>query len=804
MKSEMGVPRKPTVGSDAEVSAPCISGGVCGDVRKRARVLSCGLEEEDSVKRARQGFFLDRNNAKVFSPMPLSMRPIGPLPSANPIPQFFTSRPLAPLSPALPAIPLSAVPLPRSVESPSSSTFRLGSPPLKQVKDENKNEGNSCRQFWKAGDFEGQTESSSSFSADIDRVRVHPKFLHSNATSHKWALGALAELLDNSIDEICNGATFVNIDVLENPKDQTKMLFIEDNGGGMDPDKLRQCMSLGYSMKSKSTNTIGQYGNGFKTSTMRLGADVIVFSRCQANMCPTQSIGILSYTFLKKTEKQDIIVPMIDYEKKDNDWHRMERSSSVAWKTNLDLILQWSPYNSEADLLQQFNLMADQGTRIIIYNLWEDDEGQLELDFVTDAQDIQIRGANRDEKKIEMSKNFPNSRHFLTYHHSMRSYASILYLRLPQSFRIILRGKEIEHHNIINDMMMKEEKTYRPQPALDGVPKDLNIFAVVTIGFVKDATNHIDVQGFNVYHKNRLIKPFWRIWNAAGSDGRGVIGVLEANFIEPAHDKQGFERTTVLNRLEACLLRIQKTYWLSNCQKIGYAPRRHKKSISNSEDNETSPETPQQLCTKPTITEAHTIVQSLDSIRHQNSGKLSLHSDDAKESSSSIKLDELRNYDKMLGKGDKCSVSSSNYYGYGQSQTECEPNKQLLDGYKEKNCVDSYLNGLKPQDLGMHAKLLADQNKALKERIVTVEGKLLHDLKMAMEKNKHLLEKVEFLEKRLKDADKEQETIINIFVEERERRDAEEEKWRIRLKVANNRIKNLENLAMHGVKSELQ
>lgn len=80
-----------------------------------------------------------------------------------------------------------------------------------------------------------------------------------------------------------------------------------DNGGGMDPEKMRQCMSLGYSAKSKLANTIGQCnyslwtrlfliskclqevawfifllidGNGFKTSTMRLGADVIVFSRC--------------------------------------------------------------------------------------------------------------------------------------------------------------------------------------------------------------------------------------------------------------------------------------------------------------------------------------------------------------------------------------------------------------------------------------------------------------------------------------------------------------------------------------------
>lgn len=77
----------------------------------------------------------------------------------------------------------------------------------------------------------------------------------------------------------------------------------------MNPEKMRHCMSLGYSAKSKLANTIGQCketlllparlyiflnalhqsrhllffcvdGNGFKTSTMRLGADVIVFSRC--------------------------------------------------------------------------------------------------------------------------------------------------------------------------------------------------------------------------------------------------------------------------------------------------------------------------------------------------------------------------------------------------------------------------------------------------------------------------------------------------------------------------------------------
>lgn len=61
--------------------------------------------------------------------------------------------------------------------------------------------------------------------------------------------------------------------------------------------------------------------------------------------------------------------------------------------------------------------------------------------------------------------------------------------------------------------------------------------ATVTLGFVKDAHHHIDIQGFNVYHKNRLIKPFWRVWNAAGSDGRGVIGMMNTLFLSYVYER---------------------------------------------------------------------------------------------------------------------------------------------------------------------------------------------------------------------------------------------------------------------------
>jgi hypothetical protein len=40
-----------------------------------------------------------------------------------------------------------------------------------------------------------------------------------------------------------------------------------------------------------------------------------------------------------------------------------------------------------------------------------------------------------------------------------------------------------------------------------------------------------------------------------------VVGVLEANFIEPAHDKQDFERSSLFIRLETKLKQILMDYW---------------------------------------------------------------------------------------------------------------------------------------------------------------------------------------------------------------------------------------------------
>nr|CAB3504914.1 unnamed protein product [Digitaria exilis] len=356
---------------------------------------------------------------------------------------------------------------------------------------------------------------------DFDRARVHPKFLHTNATSHKWAFGAIAELLDNAVDEISNGATFIKVDKSINLKDNSPMLVFQDDGGGMDPEGVRRCMSLGFSTK-KSKTTIGQYGNGFKTSTMRLGADAIVFTRAIRGSDVTLSIGLLSYTFLRRTMKDDIVVPMLDFKIQDGNNVPLVYGSQGDWKSSLKIILDWSPFSSKEELLQQFQDLGSHGTKVAIYNLWMNDDGLLELDFEDD-----------DEASIH----------------------DILLRDQGSASGGVTKGqKEIVQQHISHRLRFS-----------------LRVSVQVDVGFAKEAPI-LGIFGMNVYHKNRLIMPFWKVLQEGSSRGRSVVGVLEANFIEPAHDKQDFERTPLFIRLETKLRQIIVDFWKEKCHLIGYQP----------------------------------------------------------------------------------------------------------------------------------------------------------------------------------------------------------------------------------------
>ncbi|KAL8256918.1 hypothetical protein R6Q59_028959 [Mikania micrantha] len=435
-----------------------------------------------------------------------------------------------------------------------------------------------CRQFWKAGSYNDDLIPKSATKLGSSYLHIHPKFLHSNATSHKWAFGAIAELIDNAVDEIEKGAKYVIIDKTINPRNGSTALLIQDDGSGMDPEAMRHCLSFGFSDK-KSKFAIGKYGNGFKTSTMRLGADVIVFSRYLTDRSYTQSIGLLSYTFLTQEGYDRIVVPMVHYELNilTRTFVPLHPQSNENPNSNLSVILKWSPYSTEEELLKQFEDVGFHGTKIIIYNLWLDEDGNMELDFESDPEDIRITWDGKSKAK-EGSRMAATDQHLsnrLCY--SLRAYLSILYIKLPNTFVMALREEAVLYHNIATDLKHTEFIMYKPHT--DGRVEGT---VITTIGFDKEAPN-VSVSGFNIYHKNRLILPFQQVAPSAGSRGRGVIGVLEANFIEPTHNKQDFEKTSLFQKLMARLKDMTWEYWDYHCMLIGYQTQKKARPTSHSQ-----------------------------------------------------------------------------------------------------------------------------------------------------------------------------------------------------------------------------
>ncbi|EMS56221.1 hypothetical protein TRIUR3_06431 [Triticum urartu] len=88
-------------------------------------------------------------------------------------------------------------------------------------------------------------------------------------------------------------------------------------------------------------------------------------------------------------------------------------------------------------------------------------------------------------------------------------------------------------------------------------------------------------------------------------------------------------------------------------------------------------------------------------------------------------------------------------------------------------------------------KQLRDENASLKERLLIVEEATSQELVMERDKVKSLTERLEDLQRQLDTANKEQEALIDIFSEERSRRDEEEENLRQKLKEASNTIQEL-------------
>nr|KAF6435999.1 hypothetical protein HJG63_013445 [Rousettus aegyptiacus] len=142
---------------------------------------------------------------------------------------------------------------------------------------------------------------------------MSPRYLQSNSSSHTRPFSAIAELLDNAVDPDVSART-VFIDV-EEVKNKSCLTFTDD-GCGMTPHKLHRMLSFGFTDKviKKSQCPIGVFGNGFKSGSMRLGKDALVFTKNGG----TLTVGLLSQTYLECVQAQAVIVPIVPFNQQSN------------------------------------------------------------------------------------------------------------------------------------------------------------------------------------------------------------------------------------------------------------------------------------------------------------------------------------------------------------------------------------------------------------------------------------------------------------------------------------------------------
>ncbi|XP_007423389.1 MORC family CW-type zinc finger protein 3 [Python bivittatus] len=369
-----------------------------------------------------------------------------------------------------------------------------------------------------------------------------PKFLHTNSTSHTWPFSAVAELIDNAYDPDVNAKqmwidkTIINENIC---------LTFMDNGNGMNADKLHKMLSFGFSDKVTLNGhvPVGLYGNGFKSGSMRLGKDAIVFTKNGEVM----SVGLLSQTFLEVTKAEHVIVPIISFSEKRQVMNPDESAAS------LRAILDYSLFPTEEELLAELDAVkGKKGTRIIIWNLRREKNEQTEFDFDTDKYDIRIpadldevTGKRGYKKQERQDQNIPES------DYSLRAYCSILYLK-PR-MQIIIQGQKVQTQLVSKSLAHIERDVYKPKFL---APKTVRI----TFGFNCRNKDHY---GMMMYHRNRLIKAYERVGYQlkANNMGVGVIGIIECNFLKPTHNKQDFDYTNEYRRTIHALGEKLNDYW---------------------------------------------------------------------------------------------------------------------------------------------------------------------------------------------------------------------------------------------------
>ncbi|XP_063310852.1 ATPase MORC2 [Pelobates fuscus] len=257
--------------------------------------------------------------------------------------------------------------------------------------------------------------------SSLNRAQLTFEYLHTNSTTHEFLFGALAELVDNARD-----ADATKIDIFTVKREDLRggfMLCFLDDGAGMDPSESAGVIQFGRSAKrTPESIQIGQYGNGLKSGSMRIGKDFILFTKKEETM----TCLFLSRTFHEEEGIDEVIVPLPTWNSKTCE-PLSENMEKFAIET--ELIYKYSPFRSQKEIMDQFKqINGSSGTLVVIFNLKLMDSGEPELDIVSDPKDIRMAGTPPEGTKPERR--------------SFRAYAAVLYI--DPRMRIFIHGHKVQ------------------------------------------------------------------------------------------------------------------------------------------------------------------------------------------------------------------------------------------------------------------------------------------------------------------------------------------------------------------------
>ncbi|KAJ3690595.1 hypothetical protein LUZ61_019759 [Rhynchospora tenuis] len=381
----------------------------------------------------------------------------------------------------------------------------------------------------------------------------HPTILKALSHTHGWIFGAIAELVDNSRDANSKRLD-INIESFYSKKEgkTIPVLSVIDDGHGMSHDKIMTMIAFGHSLpEGRLSGSIGRFGIGFKTGSMRLGKDAIVLTQTSTS----RSVALLSQTF--NEDKPNLEVPVVSY-CKHNNYMELDLSvqSEASAEYTLKAIKNFSPFN-EYFLGQKLGLFGETGTGTQIY-IWNLDKwGQnysLEWDNNMHEGDILIRSKRVRSRRGQLNQQVP-----LDY--SLRAYMEVIFLN-PR-MQTYIQGSLVKAYPLTKSL----NQTARVKGMIMGKPLHL------TIGRSNTEWERGNC-GIFLYWQDRLIEAYKRVGGQVYNPnmGRGIIGVMDTtNFMDDddgkpwvMNNKQQFLDCEASAKLEEWLGQKYDEYWEKN------------------------------------------------------------------------------------------------------------------------------------------------------------------------------------------------------------------------------------------------